>query len=394
LSERRRRLRAPAAPGGRVARLLACVVAVSFVVALGADRAKLEKLRESIRRHQEDLRKAEAEVSTSVEDIQGLDQHLEGIDKTLRELSGEIVETSGRMAATEADLAEAQGELAAYQRQLAGHLRMVYKWGRYPMVKFLVSAVEMEELVRRVRFTMALAREDRRLARAVARKRDEIKSQRDALARELAYVKSLEELNLKELTLARRRREQKKGILAAARSRRDVLQKRLRALKKEKAALEALVRSRSGGGRPAPRPGRHKGPDLLARHGKVIAPTRGAVIRNFGLIEDDRYGTVTKNEGIDFSAPLGSEVKTVMKGKVVFADWFRGYGKLVIVDHGGGYTSLYAHLGQFGARVGDRVAEGEPIATVGDTGYVARPTLHFEIRRDGVAVNPTKWLRK
>ena len=99
-------------------------------------------------------------------------------------------------------------------------------------------------------------------------------------------------------------------------------------------------------------------------------------------------------DGSDLAAPLGAEVKAVLKGKVVYADWFRGYGKLMIVDHGRGFTSLYAHLGEYAVRVGESVGEGQTIGYVGDTGYVAKPTLHFELRQDGAAVNPEPWIRR
>jgi septal ring factor EnvC (AmiA/AmiB activator) len=214
------------------------------------------------------------------------------------------------------------------------------------------------------------------------------------LARELDYLKALQQLKLKELRLARQRRERKRGMLARAKSQRDLLGKRLKALKKEKAELESLVKSKAGRGRPAPAPGKTRRPELLARHGKIIAPAQGRLVRRFGRIEDDRYGTFTQNDGIDIEAPLGAGVRAVLKGKVVFADWFRGYGKLMIVDHGSGCTSIYAHLGDFAARVGERVEEGQTVGLVGDTGYVAAPTLHFEIRQDGAAVDPEPWLAK
>jgi septal ring factor EnvC (AmiA/AmiB activator) len=377
-------------------RFLPVAVAVMAVALLGADRSsKLEKIKEDIRRHQADLRDAESQVSLSLESIHELDQKLESIDETMAELSTEITETSGRMAAVQAGLAEAERDLEAREDELARHLRLVYKMGRYPMVRLLVGADELGDVVRRVRFTMALAREDRRLARAAERKREEIQRDRDALQRELDYLKSLQQLKLEEMRLARRRREHKQEILANARGQTDVLKKRLRQLKKEQAELESLVRSKTGGGgRPVPDRPPGRGPEVLVRHGKIISPTKGRLVRGYGRIKDDRYGTYTQNDGMDIEASIGSEIRSVLKGKVVFADWFRGYGKLIIVDHGSGCTSLYAHLGSFSVGVGERVSEGQLLGLVGETGYVAKPTLHFEIRQDGLAINPEVWVKQ
>ena len=373
---------------------LRCGAAALALFALSADRSRLQKIREDIRRHEADLKKAQAEVSLSVESIHEFDQRLEDIDKTLAELSTEVVETGGRMAAVQADLEEAEADLAAREAELGRHVRLVYRMGRYPMVRLLVGADEMGDFVRRVRFTLALAREDRRLARAANRKREEIRRDRDALQRELDYLKSLQQLKLKEMRLARARRERKGAILARARAESETLKKQLRRLKKEKAELESLVRSKTKGGRPAPSGIKRRDPAALVRHGKVARPAPGSVVRGFGRIKDDRYGTFTQNDGIDVEAPLGTGVRAIMKGKVVFADWFRGYGKLLIVDHGTGFTSLYAHLGDFAVRVGDAVKEGQTLGYVGDTGYVAAPTLHFEMRQDGIAVNPEPWLKR
>lgn len=388
----------PKIPTGRTALVLAAA-ALAFL-SLAAGREKLERLKEDIRRHQTDLRKAETEVSLSLDAIHELDRRLETIDKTVVEIAAEVTETSGRMAAVQADLTAAEKELENRRGQLRRHLRMVYKLGRYPIVKLLVSADDMSDFSRRARFTMALAREDRRLARAVGRKRDEIQKDRDAIQRELDYLKELEKLKIQELDTARGRRDRKRSFLANARSRRDLLQKRLAALKKERAELEALVvskGSRSNGGKTKTlrvQPGGRGGAaEFISRHGRLKAPTAGVIARRFGLIVDDRYDTATKNEGIDIEAPLGSEVKAVLKGKVIFADWFRGYGKLLIVDHGGGFTSLYAHLGTINAGVGDAIASGQVVGTVGDTGYIANPTLHFEIRKDGIALNPEEILK-
>lgn len=81
-----------------------------------------------------------------------------------------------------------------------------------------------------------------------------------------------------------------------------------------------------------------------------------------------------------------------MAGRVLYADWFKGYGKLVIVDHGSGYTTLYAHLQDIYVTVNDMLVEGQPVGTVGSSGTLGEVVLHFEIRKDGGAINPEKWL--
>jgi len=103
---------------------------------------------------------------------------------------------------------------------------------------------------------------------------------------------------------------------------------------------------------------------------------------------------VVFRRGIDIAAKVGDEVKAVDAGQVAWADWYKGYGRLVIVDHGAGLYTLYGHLSQVDINKGDRVARGQVIGLAGDTGSLRGPKLYFEIRRNGEAEDPLGWLAK
>jgi septal ring factor EnvC (AmiA/AmiB activator) len=98
------------------------------------------------------------------------------------------------------------------------------------------------------------------------------------------------------------------------------------------------------------------------------------------------------NKGIDISAPVGEEIRSVFEGIVLFADWFRGYGKMAIIDHGQGFFSLYAHASELLVKAGDKVTPRQVIGKVGDSGSPEGPRLHFEIRQNGKPVDPLQWL--
>jgi septal ring factor EnvC (AmiA/AmiB activator) len=120
----------------------------------------------------------------------------------------------------------------------------------------------------------------------------------------------------------------------------------------------------------------------------VLAP----VARRFGRVVDAEFRTATFRKGIDFAAPAGETVRAVAPGAIRFAGWFRGYGRMVIVDHGEGWFTVCAHLDEIGVAVGDAVGTGQPLGTVGDTGSLAGPLLYFEIRKGSEPVDPTRWL--
>jgi septal ring factor EnvC (AmiA/AmiB activator) len=120
--------------------------------------------------------------------------------------------------------------------------------------------------------------------------------------------------------------------------------------------------------------------------GNLPWPLRGKVIATFGSQVHPRYKTKTSNLGIDIKAEPSAAVHAVAAGRVAYADQFMGYGNLVIVDHGGGFYTLYANLTEMSAQVGTEVAAGTKVGIVTDY-------LHFEIRKDGKSVNPVDWLK-
>jgi septal ring factor EnvC (AmiA/AmiB activator) len=130
---------------------------------------------------------------------------------------------------------------------------------------------------------------------------------------------------------------------------------------------------------------------FAASRGKLAWPVQGRVTGNFGQMRG--AGPVRWN-GVLLEAAAGTPVRAVHRGRIAFADWLQGLGLLIIVDHGGGYMSLYGHNEALLKESGDWVEPGEPIAQVGDTGGQARSGLYFEIRRNGEPVDPNPWIAR
>ena len=128
--------------------------------------------------------------------------------------------------------------------------------------------------------------------------------------------------------------------------------------------------------------------------GRLMTPAPGKIISNFGLSQIGDYNSFTFRKGIDIKVEKGEAVKSVFNGKVLFAQWLKGYGNLLVIDHGDNYYTLYAHVEEIFKQKGETVKTGEIIATTGDTGSIKGTCLHFEIRHHGKAVNPIKWLKK
>jgi septal ring factor EnvC (AmiA/AmiB activator) len=125
----------------------------------------------------------------------------------------------------------------------------------------------------------------------------------------------------------------------------------------------------------------------------IIWPIRGKIINYFGMTIDQRLGTKLINKGIDISAPYGTNVVVISNGTVIHEGDFLGYGKIVLIDHLNGFCSLYGYLSETLVSKGDKITQGEVIGRVGTTGLSSESVLHFELRKNGEAVDPLKWLR-
>ncbi|HZA52426.1 MAG TPA: peptidoglycan DD-metalloendopeptidase family protein [Myxococcaceae bacterium] len=131
---------------------------------------------------------------------------------------------------------------------------------------------------------------------------------------------------------------------------------------------------------------------FAAMKGRLPWPAAGLIEVGFGKVVNPRFNTVTFQKGLDIRARPGAPVKAVAPGRVVYANWLRGYGNLLIVDHGGGYHTIAAHLARFSAGVGANVEAGAELGAIGDTGSLKGPYLYFELRKNGIAVDPAGWL--
>jgi len=128
--------------------------------------------------------------------------------------------------------------------------------------------------------------------------------------------------------------------------------------------------------------------------GLLIIPVKGKITSLFGPYKNLKYNITNFRSGIDIKADKGEPVRSVFQGKVLYANWFKGYGNMIIIDHGQNYYTIYAHLEETFKSKGDAVETREVIATVGDTGSMEGAKLYFEVRHHGKPENPLMWLKK
>ncbi len=143
--------------------------------------------------------------------------------------------------------------------------------------------------------------------------------------------------------------------------------------------------------------GTHKNNSQIAfstHKGLLIMPVIGKIISLFGPYKNQKYNISNFRSGIDFKADKGEPIRSIFQGKVLYSNWFKGYGNMIVIDHGNNYYTIYAHLEETFKSKGNSVETGEVIATVGDTGSMEGAKLYFEVRHHGKPENPLVWLKK
>ena len=320
-----------------------------------------------------------------------LERQIEIEGRAVRAAQARLRAATDRSAGAEERAAEKQGELDQAVKEVEPRLVARYRMGREGYVRFLLGARSIADVLRRHKLFNSLLEND---LDAVAVLRFHAEGARAASADltsarlELAEAAKVEADKREAL---QSKVEAQREILASVQEERAAHEQAVRELEKAEKELSARLADIEKTP-PVPEPVRSS---IRKARGKLVFPAeRGRVEVRFGRAVDPRFGTVTLQNGIDVRAPLGTKVRAVWDGKVVHAGWFRGFGNLLIVDHGDSFFSLMAHLDTLEKAVGDTVRAGDEVGTVGDTGSLKGAYLYFELRDGQKPLDPEPWLSK
>ena len=290
-----------------------------------------------------------------------------------------------RADALRAEEAQAHAAADEKERALSPRLKALYRLSREDRVSRLVSAKDFATLVKRERGLSTLVATDLKQLEALAKISRYQRLTATRLERLLETSQAIEKVIAFELELAKSRKARFLELLATTTAEEKRVSRVIAELEREDKQLAAFVgemKSTVTSG-------------FRSRKGHLPLPVVSGLIEvGFGKVVNPRFNTVTVQKGIDIRGALGAKVLAVGIGTIAFSGWLKGYGNLVIVDHGGGYHSLYAHLAHSLVEAGNEVEEGEEIAAVGDTGSLKGAFLYFEIRKQGQAIDPAPWLER
>lgn len=301
----------------------------------------------------------------------------------LRETQAVLQKANAQLDATTRDVRALETSIAAERPVLAARARALYKMGDLSYLRLLLSVDRPSDIFRGYRLVTTVARRDNQ---RIARFRSDLSSlaeRRVLLEQETQAAMTLRaDLDRTRRTLDQDRRR-KTALLTSIVEKKETNAAFLEELAQAEAKLQQMLSGLGDGDVTVPLP---------VFRGSLPWPVEGDVRVPFGRRKHPRFETYTIQNGLDIEAKVNAPVTAIHEGTVVFADFFQGYGLMVVLDHGGKHHSLYAHLAETRVQAGERVRVGQEIGTAGDSGLEGSG-LYFEMRFQGKPVDPADWLK-
>jgi septal ring factor EnvC (AmiA/AmiB activator) len=388
--------------------ILALLMVVASVALAQNPKDELSGVKQEIKAKKQLItktRKVEAVISTELRGIlQNLEQKKSDLGRLDRDLRG--VESS--LDHTGRETKQVTEEASRKRIEIERRLSSLYKAGELGALRMFFSAESFPQLAENIRYMKSILDNDKRIFIEYDQKINQLKSlkadlERDALKKErimtgiekkkqeIEAEKSKKAAYLGKVRQDRKSYETSLKELQVNATRLQVMITRLEALSRRRLSS----RHEKPGAKLKPLAELPPVPDrgFASQKGRMSLPVRGEILETYGKHKHPEFNSFTFSKGLSISASTGTEIKAIYEGTVIFADYFKGFGNMMVVDHGGGYFSLYAHASRLAKKVGAEVARHETIGAVGDVDSSKGSLLYFEIRHDGKPVDPAGWVR-
>jgi septal ring factor EnvC (AmiA/AmiB activator) len=390
---------------------LACILLLLISASVGrgeTPRDELKGVKQEIRAKRQLItktRKVEAVVSTELQEI---NRNLAQKESDLGRLDRDLKSVESSLDRTGREIVRVTDEANRKKQEIEHRLASLYKAGELGALRMFFSAESFPQMAENIRYMRSILDNDKKIFAEYDQKIVELRKLKVDLERDAAKKSRIKEgIAVKKLEI-----EEEKGKKAAylvkVRQDRSSYEKSLKELQANADRLQTMMkrlealsrrklssRHEKPGSRLKPLAELPPVPDrgFATQKGRMSLPVRGDIVETYGKHKHPDFDSYTFSKGVSISARAGSDIKAIYDGSVIFSDYFKGYGNMIIIDHGGGYFSLYAHAARILKKVGADIARNETVATVGDTDSSRGPMLYFEIRHQGKPVDPADWVR-
>ncbi|MEO0539342.1 MAG: peptidoglycan DD-metalloendopeptidase family protein [Cyanobacteria bacterium P01_A01_bin.105] len=347
---------------------------------------ELKKKQEAIDQQRETLEQEQERVENLE---QAASERLDGLQNTIETTSLKIADTEAQIAQAETRLAQLEAQLAASRQDYesvrtaaVARLQFMQRQRGGEGWALLLKSENLNEFLERRYQLKQVYQADRNFLSDLKAKADELVRQRQGIEAQKNSIALLRQQLLAQRDQFQAQAEQQEVLIDRLQENQDALAAAAAQLEKDSNSLGELIRQKIAAARGAAGRGT----------GQMIFPTAGRITSRFGTRTHPVLGYRRFHGGIDFGASTGTPVNAADSGRVIFSGWYGGYGNAVIIDHGGGITTLYGHNSRLLVSEGQTVQQGQAIAAVGSTGLSTGPHLHFEVRRNGNPVDPLGFL--
>lgn len=374
--------------------LVALVLAVDARAAdVSEEGRKLEALRVELDQRREALKDLDNAERSLVGSLGELDESLARLADDGAAARVKLEALRGELATMEAAAGLDEKELVVAKERLQARMRALYVGGEGGTARALLGAEGFEELALRRRFLQKLAESDAKLVGEVARIERSVRDQRERVRTATMEAEMTTKTIEEQRELLAATRAERQAAIARISTERSLALRQQKELEQKREGLAVFLRKlvEEEHRRPIAAPLK-RGRGILK--GKLAWPVEGTLIRRFGVVVDKDSKAEIVSNGVELRAEEGTPIAAVADGRIAHVGWMRGFGRVVIVDHGEGHHTISAHIQKPSVARGDEVKRGQTIAFVGDTESTNGPKLYFELRENGRPRDPMPYLKK
>ena len=344
-------------------------------------------------------KKSEAEktIGTVYEQLHAIQIELDTATAELKQVQADRIRLDQDITKTEEELKAAQERLQSREKVFYKRVRDIYINGRLSYLDVVVGSKDFSDFANRMEMLKRILQADMELINTIKTEREEIASKKAKLEADRAKVLELEKVAQEKQTIINQKKAERQAVLERAMNDRDTADRAYNELMASSASITAMLQQRaaeraaaaaaasqgSGGGATT---------TWVQGTGQLAAPVNAPITSDFGWRIHPIYGTSRLHAGTDFGVDEGTPVHAADGGVVVEAGWISGYGYTVIIDHGNGMSTLYAHNSDVAVSPGQTVSKGQVVSYSGNTGGSTGPHLHFEVRINGEPTDPMGYL--
>jgi murein DD-endopeptidase MepM/ murein hydrolase activator NlpD len=342
---------------------------------------ELEKVSREIELRQRQLEEAKKEQKTVVQQINVLEADIDKTEAEIQYLNKKLQVLDSQIQVAKKELERAQAAMEERCAILAQRLKSIYQNGEVSYLEVLLDSASFADFLSRFDLLQKIADQDVVLIKEIEKEQQIINTRKIELETAYLQVESVKQETQQKQAYLKQQTAEKEKALAKIEQDKAAVEKALKQLEQDSKRLERIIRDLQS---PAS--------DKPAPTGKFLRPISGAITSDYGMRLHPILKEKRMHTGIDLRGAKGTPIKAAESGTVIFTGWMGAYGQVVIIDHGGGVSTMYAHQSSILVKNGQKVARGETIGKVGSTGWSTGPHLHFEVRKNGTPVNPHNYL--